>query len=278
VARAMIRARAGVRSKERPIGTFLFLGPTGVGKTETAKTLSEAYFGSEDYMVRFDMSEFNNSNATSLLIGSVDQPVGRLTSLIEDKPFTVLLLDEFEKAHPDIHQLFLQVFDEGMLTDVRGRRISFRHTIIIATSNAGAEFIRQNITSGQFTGDFDEQLRDHVLKQNIFRPELINRFDGVVMFTPLSPEHIRQVALLMLKKLNKRLDAEHGITIGVTDDLVSFLVEKGYNAEFGARPMARLIQNTVEYAVAQKVLRGTTQPGQEVYLQKEELEEYLVAV
>lgn len=267
VVRAMIRARAGVSKPDHPIGAFLFLGPTGVGKTETSKALAEAYFGSEEYLQRLDMSEYQGEDAIGRLIGTTHNPTGTLTSLIADHPFTVLLLDEFEKADRRVHLLFLQVFDEGRLSDARGRRYAFNHAIIIATSNAGAEFIRQNVSAaGKLPEKFDDTLREHVLRQDIFRPELLNRFDGVVTFTPLTPGHIRQVAILMLRKLNKRLDAQHGFTVAVTPDLVEFLVTVGYNPEFGARPMARAIQNTVEYAIAQKLLRGEIEPGTEITL------------
>lgn len=266
VARAMIRARSGVRGRHKPIGTFLFLGPTGVGKTETAKTLSAVYFGSEDYMSRLDMSQYQGDNGVSALVGDSKEPTGRLTSLIQDKPFTVLLLDEFEKAHPSVHQLFLPVFDEGYLTDARGRTVSFQHCIIIATSNAGAEFIRESVTEGPLPPDFDNRLRDYILRQNIFKPELVNRFDGIITFTPLAPEHIRQIAELQLKKLNSRLDADNGVTVNVTAELIEFLVAEGFSPEFGARPMQRLIQDTVEYAVAHRVLKGNLQPGQTITL------------
>jgi ATP-dependent Clp protease ATP-binding subunit ClpC len=263
---ALIRARAEVRSKKRPIGTFLFLGPTGVGKTETAKTLAETYFGSEDHMVRLDMSEFQGADGVARLIGSINQPTGRLTSMIADHPFSVLLLDEFEKASSEVHQLFLQVLDEGHLTDAGGRKFSFRHTIIIATSNAGAELIRKSVKDGNVPEGFDEILKEHILSNNLLRPELLNRFDAVVTYSPLSVDHIRQIAVLMLKSLNKRLDAKHGVTVAITDDLISFLVTIGYDPEFGARPMTRAIQDTVEYDVAQRIVKGEIQPGQEITL------------
>ena len=267
VTQAMIRARAGVRSQNRPIGTFAFLGPTGVGKTETSKALAEAYFGSEEYLQRLDMSEYQGPDAVGRLIGTAQNPSGRLTSLIADRPFTVLLLDEFEKSDRNVHQLFLQIFDEGRVADVRGRQFSFRHAILIATSNAGAEYIRQHVgAEGTLPENFDQQLRDHILSQGVFAPELLNRFDGVITFTPLTREHIRKIARLMLRKLNKRLDDQHGITVAITSGLIDFLISRGYNPEFGARPMNRAIQDHVEYAVAQKILRGEIEPGQQVNL------------
>jgi ATP-dependent Clp protease ATP-binding subunit ClpC len=271
ISRTMMRSRAGVRTLKRPIGTFLFLGPTGVGKTETSKTLAEVYFGAEEYMVRLDMSEYQGEDAVSRLIGSPSQPTGRLTALVTDHPFCVLLLDEFEKASREVHQLFLQVFDEGHLTNIRGQQVSFKHTIIIATSNAGAEFIRQAVQSGPLPPNFSKQLREHILQQAIFRPELLNRFDGVITFTPLTQEHLRQVATLMLRSLNKRLDARHGVRVAITPALIEYLISIGYNPEFGARPMARAIQDTVEYVMAERILRGLVHPGDEVQLTAAEL-------
>jgi len=271
LAKAMIRARTQIRGTKRPIGTFLFLGPTGVGKTETAKSLASVYFGSEDHMIRLDMSEFQEEDSVSRLIGSASRPVGRLTSLIADRPFTVLLLDEFEKADPQVHQLFLQVFDEGRLSDAAGRIYSFVHTIIIATSNAGAELIRQASKNNVIPPDFDEQLKDYILENNIFRPELLNRFDSVITYSALTKEHIDQIARLMLNSLNKRLDAEHGVTININKQLVDYLVEIGYDPEFGARPMNRAIQDSVEYAVSQMILKNQIKPGQQINLSAEAL-------
>lgn len=266
LARAMIRARSGVRNTEKPIGSFLFLGPTGVGKTEAAKTLAATYFGSEQYLSRLDMSEFGRPASVASLIGSHTQPVGRLTSLITDKPFTVLLLDEFEKAHRHVQQLFLQVFDEGRLTDARGYTVSFQHAIIIATSNAGADFIRAEAKDGLLPTGFTNTLQDHLMTQGIFTPELMNRFDGVITFAPLNPEHLRQIARLMLVKLNTRLDEQHGVTVSITPELIDYLTSIGYSPEFGARPLARAIQDTVEYEVAKRVLAGLAQPGEVIIL------------
>lgn len=267
VAKAMVRARTGVRDTERPIGTFLFLGPTGVGKTETAKALAEAFFGSDEYMQRLDMTEFQGGDGVQQLIGGPARRSGRLTSLVADNPYAVLLLDEFEKADTLVKQMFLPVFDEGYITDSYGRRYSFRNTIIIATSNAGAELIRTSVEpEGGMPDGFTETLQEHILSQGLFRPEELNRFDGVITFTPLTQEHIRKITVIMLKKLNKRLDAEHGVSVKITDDLVEYLVSVGYDPEFGARPMKRAIQDSVEYALARRIAGGLTQPGTEVVL------------
>lgn len=263
VARAMVRARAGVRSHKRPIGSFLFLGPTGVGKTETAKALAEAYFGSDQYLQRLDMSEFQGEDALSRLVGSISRPVGQLPALITKHPFSVILLDEFEKATRGVQELFLPLFDEGYIADAHGRRYSFVHTILIATSNAGAELIRDEVKDdGKLPEGFDMQLREHILSQGTFLPELFNRFDGVVTFAPLTSQHVREIARLMLVDLNKRLDTKHGVTIQITDELIGYLAASGYDPQFGARPMRRLIQDTVEYWAAKQIVAGGVEPGQ----------------
>lgn len=257
VAHAMIRARAGVRNTKRPIGTFLFLGPTGVGKTETAKALAHAHFGSSDYLVRLDMQQFQD----------IDALLPQFTSLIEAHPFAVLLLDEFEKASRQVQQLFLTVFDEGYVRDAHGRTYACTHMIIIATSNAGAEFIRSNVMAdGALPQGFSQKLTEHILSENIFTPELVNRFDGVITFTPLSAHHIREVARRMLTALNMRLDEANGVGIQITDELVDYLVSIGFDPEFGARPMTRAIQDTVEFAVSEAILKGTLVAGQSMVI------------
>lgn len=253
VAHAMVRARADVRNTKRPIGTFLFLGPTGVGKTETAKALSEAYFGQGEPIVRLDMQQFQD----------IDALLPQLTSRIEAHPFSVLLLDEFEKASLQVQQLFLSIFDEGYIRDARGRIYACTHMIIIATSNAGSQLIRRSVASdGTLPQGFGATLTEHILAENIFTPELLNRFDGVITFTPLTREHIREVARRMLIALNMRLDEQHGVGVEITDELLEYLGTVGFNPEFGARPMARAIQDSVEYEVGEAILKGSLVAGQ----------------
>ena len=262
VANAMRRARAGVATRKRPIGTFLFLGPTGVGKTETAKALAESYFGSDERMLRFDMSEYQGPDAVSRLLGSPQtQEDGTVTSAIRANPFSLVLLDEFEKAYPKALDLFLQVFDEGRLTDGWGRAVSFRNAILIATSNAGAEFIRQRIVKGEDTQTLADDLIEHVLSGGIFRPELINRFDAVVVYRPLTPEHVVQIAQKMLSQLSASLLQERGVKLEVSNDGVKALAQKGYSPEFGGREMARVIQEEVENVIARKILEGELKRG-----------------
>lgn len=262
---SMQRARLQISEANKPMGAFLFLGPTGVGKTETAKAIAEAYFGSVDEIIRFDMSEFQNELALTALIGSsvTDKP-GLLVTAIREKPFGVLLLDEFEKANKDILNLFLTVFDEGYLKDPNGKTVSFKNTIIICTSNAGAEFIRQR--TSQNSPPTQEQLKtevvEYVMQKNIFSPEMINRFDGVIVYAPLSPQHIAKVGQLLVAKLASRLK-EKGITLQVEASVYAVLASEGYNIQFGARPMKRLIAQHIETLIAKdilddKILKGNT--------------------
>jgi len=253
IAAALRRARVELREGKRPIATFLFLGPTGVGKTELAKTVAESYFGQEEAMVRLDMSEYQDASSVSRLIGappgySGAESGGQLTEAVRRKPFTLVLLDELEKAHPDILNLFLQVFEDGRLTDSVGRTVDFTNTIIIATSNAGTPYIQAAVQQGQTVEAMKQALMETELK-GIFRPEFLNRFDGVIVFTPLTQPQVLEIAKLMLAKVAKQLDGK-GITLTVTDAAVAELAAAGFDPQFGARPLRRVIQERVQDALA----------------------------
>ena len=269
VSGVMRRSRAGLHDESKPIGSFLFLGPTGVGKTEMAKTLAEAFFETEEAMHRLDMSEFSGGDALARLIGGEGQPRA-LSSMLKEHPYSVLLLDEFEKASEEVHDLFLQVLDEGMFTDGLGQKINARNTIIIATSNAGSQQIIAWLDAGVDLNQKQEEIVDYVVKEGIYKPELVNRFDGVVMFEPLREEQIAQIAKAMLAKLSKRLE-DRGYKLEITDDLVNTLVRLGYQPEFGARPMQRAIQNVVEEAAAEKIISGSLKKGDTIRFTKQEL-------
>lgn len=267
VADALRRARAGLREEEKPIATFLFVGPTGVGKTELSKVLAKIYFGGKDQLVRVDMSEFADLKNVYRLIGSPPgsgtvEP-GQLTEAIRQRPFSLVLLDEFEKAHPQVLNLFLQVFDDGRLTDGRGETVDFTNTIIIATSNAGTKYIQDQLSAGrtveQFKGEFTEQIR------NIFPPELLNRFDGVLIFKPLSPEYLAKIVELKVKGLEEDLAAKN-IKLSATPEFVAKIAELGYAPQWGARPLTRVMQDLVEAPLAKKILSGEVAAGQNVML------------
>jgi len=271
VCAAMRRSRTGVATAKKPIGTFLFLGPTGVGKTETTKTLAEAYFGSEKRMIRLDMSEYQQIDAINRLIGSPDgKEPGYLVTAIREDPFSLVLLDEIEKAHPNILNLFLQVLDEGRLTDNIGRTVSFLNAIIIGTSNAGSEFIRQAVLENKELDLFKKELLDKLQRESIFRPEFLNRFDEVIIFKPLSREHLLKIASLMLNSLNKRLLSQ-GIGISISPELLEKLVELGSDPVFGARAMARVIQDKVENFVANKLLGGEIKRGEMIVIDPQKI-------
>jgi len=273
---AMRRARMGIASKTRPMGTFLFLGPTGVGKTETAKALAQIYFGSEKKMIRLDMSEFQAISDIPRLIGGpvggYPSPVemqGLMTTPVRETPFSLILLDEIEKAHPNILNLFLQVLDEGRITDGQGRKVVFTNTIIICTSNAGADMIFKQVSANQPLEK--DKLLSALFEKNIFRPEFVNRFDATVIFHPLTKDNLMQIAQLSFQALQKNL-AEKDIAFNITEPLKERIVELSYKPEFGAREMRRVIQDKVENAVAAALLSDKIKKGDKIEVNAETFE------
>ena len=277
LSKAIRRARVGLKAPNRPIGSFIFSGPTGVGKTELAKALSEAVFGSEDNMIRVDMSEFMEKHSTAKLIGSPPGYVGyddggHLTEIIRKKPYSVILFDEIEKAHPDVFNIMLQILDDGRLTDSKGRHINFKNTIIIMTSNVGASMITTTSKLG-FSVAEDEQkdkyekLKDTVMEEmkKSFRPEFLNRIDDIIVFAHLSKPEIREIVDLMLNDLFKRLESQQ-LTIEVTDEVKDYLGEAGYSEAYGARPLRRLIQKRIEDGLAEEILSGKYSSGNKIVL------------
>jgi len=267
ISTALRRARADITVRKGPMGAFLFLGPTGVGKTETSKALAEIYFKSEENMIRIDMSEFQAVEDIPRLIGSVDQE-GLLTTKVRERPFSLILLDEFEKAHPNVLNLFLQVFDEGHLTDGMGRKINFKNTMLIATSNAGYRIILKALKEKTEWEKVKEKILDYLFKEGIFRPELINRFDAVVLFKPLTKQNLLDIAELLLQKLKKNL-AKKDIELLITQPLKEKIVELGYDPKFGAREMRRVIQDKVENVLAKALLTGHLKRGNKVEVNPE---------
>ncbi|MBI2860890.1 MAG: ATP-dependent Clp protease ATP-binding subunit [Chloroflexi bacterium] len=283
IAKAIRRARAGLKDPRRPIGNFIFLGPTGVGKTELARALAEFMFGSEDALIRLDMSEFMEKFAVSRLVGAPPGYVGyeeggQLTEAVRRKSYCLILLDEIEKAHADVFNILLQIFDDGHLTDAKGRRVDFRNSIIIMTSNIGAELIRKGITLG-FAQRVDEvkaeersydRMKENLLAElkKAFRPEFLNRIDSVVVFHSLAREQIRKIVDLMLNKVSEQL-AEKDLRMEVTEAAKDFLGEKGYDEVFGARPLRRVIQNMIEDKLSEELLRGTFRAGDTVIVDLE---------
>jgi ATP-dependent Clp protease ATP-binding subunit ClpC len=265
VAAALRRGRAGVTNPKRPLGSFLFLGPTGVGKTELARSLAAVYFGDENQMIRLDMSEYQQPSDVSRLLDNGTQAAKSLLVSIREQPFSVVLFDEIEKAHPNILNLFLQLLDEGQLTDANGTPASFRSSIIIATSNAGAPDIAARVQQGGSLDDFERPLLDKLIASGQFKPELLNRFDETVLFRPLTEEELSQVAQVMLRGVNQTLAPQH-ISVELTPEALKTIVHAGYDPEFGARPMRRIIQKTVENAVAIRILEGKTAPGSVITL------------
>lgn len=266
IASALRRSRLNISSTTKPIGSFLFLGPTGVGKTETAKTLSAIYFENEDKILRFDMSQYKGEEGLERLVGSIKlQRAGEMTSRLASNPYSVILLDEIEKSDTAIYNLFLTLFDEGYISDVNGKHIDAKNSIVIATSNAGAEYIRECLNEGMDSPALQKSLIEYVQREKIFSPEFINRFDAVVVFTPLSEGNLKEVAKLMLNKLNARLTGQ-GLRVKITPQLIDHLVATGFDRSFGGRAMRREIENKVEDQVAKLLLQGKPDKEKEIVI------------
>lgn len=262
IAEAFRKVRAGLGNTKKPIGSFLFLGPTGVGKTETAKALAAVYFGDEERMIRLDMSEFQTPQSVVELIGSTELNVeGRMTSLVQEHPYSILLLDELEKAYPRALDLFLQILDEGFVTDGFGHRVNFRNTIVIATSNAGASFIHEAASAGRAIATIEDELIDRIIAEGLFRPEFLNRFDGVIVFQSLTNEQMIEVTNLKLQAFAGKLLREKKIKVSFTPEAVRAIIDRGYKPEFGARSINRFIADVVEDAIVKRILQGDLAAG-----------------
>jgi ATP-dependent Clp protease ATP-binding subunit ClpC len=270
VASALRRNRAGVANPNRPIGSFLFLGPTGVGKTELAKAIAATYFKNESNLVRLDMSEYQQAEDVKRLLDNASKNTSSLIMTIRQRPFSVVLLDEIEKAHPNVLNLLLQLLDEGQLTDNGGRAASFKDCIIIVTSNAGAQEIREHIAKGEELESFESSFVDNLISSNQFKPELLNRFDEIVLFRPLNQPELAQVVGLMMQEVNRTL-ANQNIVVELTDAAVQKIVAMGYDARLGARPMRRVLQHAVEDSVANRILSGQIKPGDHVRMDEPDL-------
>ncbi|MDY2656827.1 MAG: ATP-dependent Clp protease ATP-binding subunit [Candidatus Limiplasma sp.] len=280
VSRALRRARAGLQDPKRPIGSFIFLGPTGVGKTELCRALGEVMFDDENALIRIDMSEYMEKHSVSRLVGSPPGYVGyeeggQLTQKVRNKPYSVVLFDEVEKAHPDVFNILLQILDDGRLTDSNGRVVNFKNTIIVMTSNAGASTITSKRSLGfggsvETTRDY-EAMKERVMAEvkDTFRPEFINRIDDLIVFHALEPDDIRRIAALMLGSVSKRL-AQRGMQLSYGDDVIALLADEGYDANYGARPLRRTIQRSVEDALSEEIIAGKIALGDRVELYVED--------
>lgn len=285
ISKAIRRARAGLKDPKRPIGSFIFLGPTGVGKTELARALAEAMFADEDAMIRIDMSEYMEKHATSRLVGSPPGYVGydeggQLTEMVRRKPYSVILLDEIEKAHPEVFNILLQVLEDGRLTDSKGRVVDFRNTILIMTSNVGASELKKSKFVGfeiEESGYAYETMKSKVLEElkKAFRPEFINRIDETIVFHPLEEEHTKQIVKLMINQLKDRI-GEQDLTFTMTDRAVEKIAEIGYDPEYGARPLRRAIQRNIEDLLSEELLKGTIKKGEEVKIGLNNKGEFIV--
>ncbi|MGG4459497.1 ATP-dependent Clp protease ATP-binding subunit [Brevibacillus porteri] len=279
ISRAIRRARAGLKDPKRPIGSFIFLGPTGVGKTELARAVAETLFGDEDAMIRVDMSEYMEKHSTARLVGAPPGYVGfdeggQLTEKVRRKPYSVILLDEIEKAHPDVFNILLQVLDDGRLTDSKGRTVDFRNTVVIMTSNVGASMIKKNTTLGFTTNDSErkyQDMKDKVMDElkKSFRPEFLNRIDEVIVFHSLEQEHIEQIVSLMTEDLRKRLK-EQDIDFQLSEEAKKVLAKEGFDPAYGARPLRRAIQRHIEDNLSEELLKGTISKGDTVNIEAEE--------
>ena len=272
VSEAILRSRAGISDPNRPIGSFLFLGPTGVGKTELAKSLAENLFDDEKNIVRIDMSEYMEKFSVSRLVGAPPGYVGyeeggTLTEAVRRRPYSIVLFDEIEKAHPDVFNILLQILDDGRITDSQGRTVDFKNTIIILTSNLGSEYISEGIENGEITKEAREKVNE-VLKRS-FRPEFLNRLDEIIMFKPLSRENIGAIVDILLARLNKRLEAEH-LTLEVTNAAKEYIADYGYDSVFGARPLKRFIQAHVETPIARFIIGGNPEAGSTIVIDRGE--------
>jgi ATP-dependent Clp protease ATP-binding subunit ClpC len=279
VARAIRRSRAGVKNPNRPVGSFVFLGPTGVGKTELAKALAEFLFGTEDALVRVDMSEYMERFSTSRLIGAPPGYIGyddsgQLTEKVRRRPFSLVLLDEIEKAHPEVFNLLLQILEDGRLTDSYGRVVDFRNTILIMTSNLGTRQFTLHTAMG-FAKSGDEGVAYDKMKETVqnelkraFNPELLNRIDEVIVFHPLTKEHMRRIVDLLLSQLERQLK-EKQMRLAVDPEAKEFLIEQGFDPNYGARPLRRAIQRHVEDALAEEMLKGRFGEGGTVRVRRD---------
>ena len=264
VAESILRSRAGIADPDRPIGSFLFLGPTGVGKTELAKTLAEALFDSEKNLVRIDMSEYMEKFSVSRLIGAPPGYVGyeeggQLTEAVRRHPYCVLLFDDVEKAHPDVFNILIQVLDDGRITDSQGRTVDFKNTIIILTSNLGSQFLLDGIgPDGAITEEAKSQVQE--LLRHSFRPEFLNRLDEIVFYKPLTRDNITHIIDLLVNELNQRL-SEKQLKVVLTQEAKRYIIDSAYDPAFGARPLRRYLQHTVETLISRKIIAGEVEQG-----------------
>ena len=273
VADAVLRARAGIKDPRRPIGSFIFLGPTGVGKTELAKTLAEALFDSEENLVRLDMSEYMEKHSVSRMVGAPPGYVGyeeggQLTEAVRRRPYSVILFDEIEKAHPDVFNIMLQILDDGHITDSQGHLVDFKNTVIIMTSNVGAQYLLEGITQdGHIKEDARVRVTDEL--RRTFRPEFLNRVDDTVLFKPLRRDEVRSIVRLLASSLEERLE-DRNISLEITDESVDFIAREGYDPVYGARPLKRFMVRRIETPVARMIISGEAAEGSRIVVDEKD--------